>query len=117
VANKVGRPKSEFNLKQVEIFGKFKATYETMAEYFSCSVDTIRRRMQDENSEFSKVYKKAFANTKLKLSEAQLYYALKGNATLLIWTGKQLLGQRDNAYAVADDDNTDNKLKFEGWDD
>ena len=93
--NKGGRPKKEFDLKQVEIFGKFRATYETMADYFGCSEQTIRRNIQDENSEFCKVYKKAFSNSKLKLSEAQFQYALKGNASLLIWLGKQYLGQTD----------------------
>ena len=88
-----GAKKKEFDLKQVELLGKFKATFETMAEHFGCSEKTISRRMQDENSEFCRVYKKAFSGTKLKLSEAQIFYALKGNATLLIWLGKQYLNQ------------------------
>jgi len=51
--------------------------------------------MNKESSRFSRAYKKEFARTKMKLSETQLKYALKGNATLLIWLGKQYLGQTD----------------------
>ena len=93
---KVGRPKKEFDIKQVEIFGRFKATYETMADYFGVSEQTIRRNMQDEDSEFSKVYKKNYSFSKLKLSEAQFKVALeKLNPKMLIWMGKQHLGQRE----------------------
>ena len=90
-----GRPKIEFNMREVKLLGQFRATYETMADWFECSADTIRRNMQNEKSEFCKVYKKAMATTKMKLSEAQVKYALNGNATLLIWLGKQYLDQAD----------------------
>ena len=93
---KMGRPPLEFDQKQIEIFGYFRATYETMADFLNCSYDTIRRNMQDEDSDFCKSYKKATASRKIKLSEAQMKYALNGNASLLIWLGKQDLGQTDN---------------------
>lgn len=91
-----GRPKIELDVKQAAIFGYFRATYETMAEYLGCHVDTIRAAMQNEDSEFSKAYKKNFSGMKMKLSEAQIKAALDGNSTLLIWLGKQYLGQKDN---------------------
>lgn len=90
-----GRPPIELDPKQAAIFGYFRATYETMAEYLGCHYDTIRRAMQDEDSEFCKAYKKGFSGMKMKLSEAQVKTALEGNATLLIWLGKQYLGQYD----------------------
>lgn len=90
-----GRKKIQLDTKQAEIFGYFKATYETMADYLGVSIDTIRDRMQEGN-EFSNAYKKGFSGMKMKLSEAQLQTALKGNATLLIWLGKQYLGQKDS---------------------
>ena len=40
---KVGRPKTEYDLKQVELFGRFKATYQTMADWFEVDVRTIER--------------------------------------------------------------------------
>ena len=92
---KRGRPKIEFDLKKVEMCGLFGATYETMRWIFDCSYDTIRRNMQDETSDFCKAYKRGDANLNMKLSEAQINTALKGNPSMLIWLGKQRLGQKD----------------------
>jgi len=95
--NKVGRPPIQLDPKQGEIFGYFRATYETMAEYLGCHIDTIRKAMQDEDSEFSKSYKKGYSGMKMKLSEAQVKTAIEDrNPTLLVWLGKQYLGQCDS---------------------
>ena len=93
----VGRPRIELDPKQAKIFGYFRATYDTMAEQIECHVDTIRAAMQDEDSEFSKAYKKGFSSMKMKLSEAQVKSAIEEhNPTLLVWLGKQYLDQKDN---------------------
>ncbi len=92
-----GRPSEieNIDLAQVEVMGKFRATHETMADYFGVCVRTIERYMADDEGEFCRVYKKGMADCKLKLSEAQVQLALKGNATMLVWLGKQHLGQKD----------------------
>jgi hypothetical protein len=92
-----GRPSEleNIDMSQVEIMGKFRATHETMADYFGVCVRTIERYMSDEEGEFCRVYKKGFANCKLKLSEAQVNLAMEGNATMLVWLGKQHLDQKD----------------------
>lgn len=97
--NVLGRPKSldSVDFEQVKLFGKFRATHETMAEHFGVSVRTIERYMKDEEEEFCRVYKKAFSECKMSLAEAQVRSALDGNATLLIWLGKQHLGQVDKS--------------------
>lgn len=95
----VGRPKIEYDLEKVEIFGRFKATYETMADYFGVSVRTIEREMTPSNNEetkFCRSYKKGYTELKMKLSEAQIHNAIvENNATLQVWLGKQYLGQKD----------------------
>jgi len=92
----VGRPRIELDPKQAKIFGYFRATYDTMAEQIGCHVDTIRAAMQDNKSEFSKAYKNGFSSMKMKLSEAQVKTAIEEhNPTLLVWLGKQYLGQKD----------------------
>ena len=92
-----GRPRIKLDPKQAKIFGYFRATYDTMAEQIGCHVDTIRAAMQDEDSEFSKAYKKGFSGMKIKLSEAQVKTAIEEhNPTLLVWLGKQYLDQKDN---------------------
>ncbi|MDD2263047.1 MAG: hypothetical protein PHW20_12385, partial [Clostridia bacterium] len=90
-----GRPRIELDPKQAKIFGYFRATYDTMAEQIGCHVDTIRHAMQDEDSEFFKAYKNGFSSMKMKLSEAQVKTAIEDhNPTLLVWLGKQYLGQK-----------------------
>jgi len=92
----VGRPRIELDPGKAEVFGKFRATYQTMAEFFNCSVDTIQRAMNDDTGDFSKAYKKGFAECKLKISEAQIKCGVENlNPTMLIWLGKQYLGQRE----------------------
>jgi hypothetical protein len=69
----------------------------------AASVDTIRAAMQDDKSEFSKEYKKGFSGMKMKLSEAQVKSAIEDrNPTLLVWLGKQYLGQKDVPDAPQD---------------
>jgi hypothetical protein len=102
---KTGRPKMQFDLEKVEIFGMFRAQMNTMADYFGCNTETIERNMRDTESEFCAAYKRGLGNGKLRLYEAQLkkaegftqddkYYP--PDSTMLIWLGKNLLGQCDN---------------------
>lgn len=92
----MGTPSFVFDPKQVQIFGMYSATYETMAEYYGVSIDTIARRMKDAESDFCKAYKKGAGFGLMKLREAQMSKALSGDSTMLIWLGKQLLGQKDH---------------------
>lgn len=110
---RTGRPKIELDAKQAYIFGYFRATHQTMAYLSGCSTDTIRRAIQDETTEFCQQYKKGFASMAMALSEAQVKTAIEDrNATLLIWLGKQYLGQKDNVSA--DDDESDWEL-IDSW--
>ena len=103
--DKGGRPKSidtddKDIIKQVKIFGRLVATHEEMAAWFGVTVRTIENYMksnddEDNNSEFFRVYKKAESETKASLRRNQMKVAEKGNPALLIWLGKQLLGQKE----------------------
>lgn len=92
-----GRPSELINidLDQVQLMGRFRATHETMADHFGVCVRTIERYMADEEGGFCRVYKKAFAECKMSLAEAQVKSALDGNTTMLVWLGKQHLDQSD----------------------
>ena len=86
---------------QVEIFGRLCATQEEMADYFDCSLSTIEKYMTQKDpenvTEFLRVYKKNEAEAKTSLRRVQMSRALNGENVLLIWLGKQLLGQSDKA--------------------
>jgi hypothetical protein len=103
-----GRPRIELDPKQAKIFGYFRATYQTMAEQIGCSHDTIQREMNKPDSAFASEYKKGFSGMKMKLSEAQVKTAIEDrNPTMLVWLGKQYLGQKDVPDAPQDHNKTE----------
>ena len=77
-----------------------------MADWFDCTLRTIENYMStkddDEVTEFFRVYKKAQANSKTSLRRVQMNKALEGDNALLIWLGKQLLGQKDKSDVTSD---------------
>jgi hypothetical protein len=92
---KAGRPRIEFDLSQVEGLGQIGATAAEMAAILPASQSTIEHRMADQESDFSKAYKKGFGTLKMSLRRKQIQLAMAGDRALLIWLGKQLLGQTD----------------------
>jgi hypothetical protein len=92
---KAGRPPIEFDLKLVEAMGKIGATAEEMAYVLPASLRTIRDRMADHESDFCMAYQQGYSQLRMSLRRKQVAMALDGDRTMLIWLGKQLLGQRD----------------------
>lgn len=91
-----GRPRKEIDKNQFENLCNINATLKEIAGWFRCSEDTIEnwcKREYDEN--FSAVYEKYSQEGKISLRRAQIKLALNGNATMLIWLGRQMLGQTD----------------------
>ena len=99
---KLGRPKIEFDLLEVEKLGSIGATYDEMASWFNTTTRTIDRRMVDEDDSFCRAYKKGFGRLKMSLRRQQIELASSGNPTMLIWLGKQLLEQRDKTHNETD---------------
>ena len=90
-----GRPRIDFDLSLVEAMGKIGATAEEMACVLPASERTIKGRMADPDSDFCTAYKRGNSQLKMSLRRKQVAMALDGDRTMLIWLGKQLLGQRD----------------------
>jgi hypothetical protein len=70
---------------QVEICGIFGVTDKTLNE-------ALKKRGEPG---FSELYKKHQDEGKASLRRAQWQAAQNGNPTMLVWLGKQMLGQRD----------------------
>lgn len=91
---------------QVELFGSLLATQVEMANWFDVCLSTIEKYMTEKDpdnvSMFLRVYKKAAAEATTSLRRIQLAKALEGDNTLLIWLGKQLLGQKDKSDITSD---------------
>jgi len=85
---KVGRPKIEINEDQLEKLASILCTMEEMASFFGCSVDTLERNFAD-------TIKKGKDKGRMSLRRLQFEKAQTGNTTMLIWLGKQMLGQKD----------------------
>ena len=94
---RAGRPRIEFDLEAVEGLGRIGATAPEMAHILPASQSTIEHRMADRDSDFSKAYEKGRSLLNGSLRRKQIQVAMSGNVTMLIWLGKQVLGQTDRA--------------------
>jgi ferredoxin-NADP reductase len=81
-------------LEEVERLGLIHATQAEMAAWFGVSLSTIEKRMAADGK-FAEAYERGRATGRMSLRRQQLKIANEGNPTMLIWLGKQLLGQRD----------------------
>ena len=82
----VGRNNTPVPPDEVELMASIGCTDREIAEYFGINDDTLRYNLKD----FLINGRQQLKNS---LRRAQLRVALDGNATLLIWLGKQILGQ------------------------
>ncbi len=83
------KPK-EINVALVEVLAAVGCTDEEIAANAGCSVRTLQRR-------FAGSIKKGRAKAKASLRRKQYQLAMEGNVAMLIWLGKNLLGQHDAA--------------------
>lgn len=85
----MARPKADIDAKEVYKLAQIGCKNEEIADWFGVSSDTISRRFAAELS-------KGRSDVRMSLRRWQLQAAENGNATMLVWLGKQMLGQRDN---------------------
>jgi len=98
-----GRPRLVFDIEDVRRLGQIGVTHEEMASFFGCNVKTITDRMRN-NKEFSGAYKSGYGDVTRSLRRRQIQLAMSGHATMLIWLGKQMLGQTDKHVLGEDKD-------------
>lgn len=93
---KMGRKYIDIKQDEFEKLCHIQCTAEEIASWFRCSVDTIERWCKRE---YQKTFAEVFSEKRLggciSLRRAQFQEAIKGNTALLIWLGKQYLGQTD----------------------
>jgi hypothetical protein len=88
-----GRPRVETDLAKLEALSSLGATNREIAAHFGVSERTIDHRRQEE--EFAAAMERGAASGNLSLRRKQMQKALAGDNTMLIWLGKQRLGQKD----------------------
>lgn len=103
------RPKIEWTDSEFKSFEQLCGIKCTQSEI--CCVmgnidpDTLLRIVREHyGKEYSEVYKNYSEGGNVSLRRAQLKAALNGNTTMLVWLGKQWLGQRDQVEVSTDDD-------------
>jgi AraC-like DNA-binding protein len=98
MTNKIGRPEKELDWKVLDAILQYGAKLIDCAEILGLSDDTVQRKIKAEyGCTFSEYRDSKMSRTRVKLMQKQIEVALSGNVPMLIWTGKQYLGQTDKA--------------------
>jgi hypothetical protein len=95
----MARPPTESNKidrAELEKLMKLHPSEQEAADWFDVTTKTLQRFIKKHyQSSFVQLREKSFARTRIAIKRAQIEKALKGDNTMLIWTGKQYLGQSD----------------------
>lgn len=113
---------TEEQWEQVENLCGIMCTGEEIASILKMDYDTLLRNIKDKfNCSFSEYFKSASSKGKASLRRRQFKKAVEdGHPTMLIWLGKQYLGQKDkieyegntNLNIAPIDMSTDEKLEM-----
>jgi hypothetical protein len=84
----MGRPRLKLNVQEIINYARLGASNREIADMVGCDESTIRDRFPAELT-------KARSQRKTKLRQLQWKAAEAGNTSMLIWLGKNELGQSD----------------------
>jgi len=82
------------NLEELEKLAGMFSTEEEIAAWFGMSRETFNRR-KARSAEIREILERGQHKGRVSLRRAQMQRALAGDRTMLIWCGKQHLGQKD----------------------
>ena len=91
---KVGRPPKDIDEEEVIKLARIGCTYDEIASIVGVSKSTLSARFRTEIT-------KAHEGMRKSLRRMQMESAAKGNVTMQIWLGKQVLGQADKSKVEA----------------
>ena len=92
---KGGRPRKEIDTELLYKLAQIHCTMKEMVDILGVSEDTLKRR-------FAGIIDKGKAEGKMRLRRKQIEVAMKGNAVMLIWLGKQILSKSDTPITEED---------------
>src|SRR6202521_6311274 len=84
---------AKIDLAELERLSAMQCTEEEIAAWFKVSTRTIERRRKVKR--FADVIERGRAKGRISVRRQQLKLLEAGNATMGVWLGKQILGQRD----------------------
>ena len=107
---KTGRPKIEIDFAEVDKLCQIQCTGEEIASFFEISYDTLERRCKEQfKVSFAEYIKEKSSKGKSSLRRLQWKAAMNGNVTMLMWLGKQYLGQADKTNYIDESNYNNNK--------
>ncbi len=86
----MARPKKKIDYDLVKKLAEIQCTQEEISSILDISVRTLQR-----DKEFCRIFNMSRENGKMSLKRWQFKRAEQGSDRMLIWLGKQYLGQRD----------------------
>ena len=100
----MARPRADIDLAELEKLCALQCTQADLAGWFGVHLHTIENRVKDdtllahegEEMTFHEIMERGYARGRVSLRRRQMENADNGNATMQIWLGKNILGQRDN---------------------
>lgn len=96
MTKKTGKPRIDFDWKVLDSILQFGATLIDCSEMLKVSEDTIQKRIRElHDLKFSEYRNRKMSRMRVRLLQRQFDSAMSGNTALLIWLGKQHLGQSD----------------------
>ena len=92
----MARPRKEIDWKKLDNLCQIQCTGEEIASVLEIDYDTLNSACKREHKMgFSDYYSQKAPAGKASLRRRQYKAAMDGNATMLVWLGKNLLGQTD----------------------
>ena len=92
----MARPLTEIDWDQVDKLCAIHCTGEEQAAVLGVDYDTLNAACKREHKMgFSDYFKQKASHGKMSLRRKQYTTAMDGNTTMLVWLGKNWLGQRD----------------------
>lgn len=88
--SKPGPVMMNLDQQEIERLAQIQCTMQEIAHVMNCSVDTLENRYMD-------IIQKGKAKGRMSVRRMQFKLLSEGNATMGVWLGKQLLGQKDRS--------------------
>ena len=102
IKNKVGRPKTELNLDEIEKLCRLNCTMPEIAYYFDIPLRTLEDKYTNDQQVRQSIDRgRAHGMLSLRRKQIQIMDE-SNNATMAIWLGKQILGQKDKQEIISD---------------